>query len=644
MSAIAGILNLNGAPVSIEHSSGMMKALEKFPANDIQTWHKDNLFLGCHAQWITPESISEQLPFYDYARGLAITADAIIDNREELFQLLQIDREDQKKITDSQLILLAYHKWGEDSPKYLVGDFAYVIWDEKEQKLFGARDFSGSRTLYYFQDGQRFVFCTVMKPILQQPYVNKGLNEGWIAEYLANPFMYESVDPNITVFQKLLQLPPSHSITLQKKNIKLSRYSFLTSDKKLMLRRDEEYIEAFKEIFSSAVSSKLRTYKKVGAHLSGGLDSGTVVSFAEKKIEESRKELYSFSYVPVEEFNGWNHRSRIANERPLIEKTVNHIGNINNKFLSFPDRNSYTEINEWLDILEMPYKYFENTYWLRGIYEEAGKQDIGVLLTGQRGNWSISWGPRYDYYSLLFKKLKWIKLYKEINQYNNLSAIGKRRILTVLRKKLQSSLFKNQNNTNDFPAFINESFSKKTNVNEILKVNGVDVSGNFNNDIYQLRKEHFQNVFIWNTTGNNATKLSLRYGLVARDPTNDLRVVRFCLSIPEEQYVKEGFDRALIRRATKDMLPDDIRLNMKVRGVQGADGIHRMIPCWDNFLNEIIEMQKDELMSRYINHNTIKNAYLVVKEKRSMDMIFGFEFKVLMRSIILSRFLKSLTW
>ena len=97
MSAIAGIYNLNGEPVSVDHSSGMMKALEKFPANDVQTWHRENVFLGCHAQWITPESVGEQLPFYDYERQLAITADAIIDNREELFERLQVHQEDQKK-------------------------------------------------------------------------------------------------------------------------------------------------------------------------------------------------------------------------------------------------------------------------------------------------------------------------------------------------------------------------------------------------------------------------------------------------------------------------------------------------------------------------------------------------------------------
>ena len=71
----------------------------------LQTWHDENVFLGCHAQWITPESIDEQLPYFDYEAQLAITADAIIDNRKELFEQLQVKAEDQKEMPDSELIL-----------------------------------------------------------------------------------------------------------------------------------------------------------------------------------------------------------------------------------------------------------------------------------------------------------------------------------------------------------------------------------------------------------------------------------------------------------------------------------------------------------------------------------------------------------
>ena len=61
------------------------------------------------------------------------------------------------------------------SPKYLIGDFAFMIWDEREQKLFGARDFSGSRTLYYYQDQNHLAFCTVMEAAVYIALYKEGI-------------------------------------------------------------------------------------------------------------------------------------------------------------------------------------------------------------------------------------------------------------------------------------------------------------------------------------------------------------------------------------------------------------------------------------------------------------------------------------
>ena len=86
MSAITGIYHLNGDRAHIQYGRDLMKALQKYPADSIQTWYSHSIYLGCHAQWITPESVGERLPFYDDERQCAITADAIIDNRKELFE------------------------------------------------------------------------------------------------------------------------------------------------------------------------------------------------------------------------------------------------------------------------------------------------------------------------------------------------------------------------------------------------------------------------------------------------------------------------------------------------------------------------------------------------------------------------------
>ncbi|MBS4209178.1 asparagine synthase-related protein [Bacillus sp. FJAT-50079] len=643
MSAIAGIYHLNGEPVSVDQSNGIMKALEKFPANDIQTWRKENIFLGCHAQWITPESIGEQLPFYDYDRQLAITADAIIDNRDELFERLHVNCEDRTKITDSQLILLAYHKWGEESPKFLVGDFAFMIWDIKECKLFGARDFSGARTLYFFRSQQRFAFCTVIKPLFTLPYIKKELNEQWLAEFLANPLMFDSVEPISTIYRNVEHVPPSHSILVTENNVTLKRYSTLPEGNKLILKSNEEYVEAFKDVFQRAVNDRLRTHHHVGSHLSGGLDSSSVASFAAKSLLKENKRLHTFSYVPVEDFVDWTHKSRIADERPQIESIVQHVRNISPNYLSFEDRNPYTEIDDWIEKMEMPYKFFENTFWLKGIYEEASKKGIGILLNGQRGNWSISWGPTVDYYALLLRRLNWLRLYKEVYQFSKNVGSGRKRVMSAVTKKAFPFLYQNQYSKEDeFPIFINKDFAIRTNVLEKLYEHGIDPRGRIDSNSYKIRKRQFQQLYYWNTIGTYGSKLSLNYGVVDRDPTNDLRVVRFCLSLPEDQYVQNGIGRALVRRSTEGYLPDKIRLNVRTKGVQGADGVHRMKQYWGRFINEVEQLKSEPFIQEYLDVHVLEKCVSMIKDNPKPELAFEFELKVLMRSLILHRFIKTL--
>lgn len=639
MSAIAGIINFNKEPINRDYSLNMMKALEKFPADDIRVFQKDHAFLGCHAQWITPESIGEPLPFYDSERQCAITADAIIDNRDELFEKLQVDRTKRKTMPDSQLILLSYYKWGEESPKHLVGDFAFMIWDEREQKLFGARDFSGARTLYYYQDQDRIAFCTVMTPFFTLPYIQKELNEEWVAEFLAIPYNFESVDVSSTVYKNIKQIPPSHSMRVKDGKITFSRYNFLQEGEKLRLKSNEDYEEAFREVFQRAVSDRLRTYRKVGSHLSGGLDSGSVASFAAKELQKENKELHSFSYVPIQGFEDWTHISKIPNERPLIQSTVDFVGNIKPNFLDFNEKSSLTEVDDWLDALEMPYKYYENSYWLKGIYEEASNQEIGILLNGQRGNWTISWGHALEYQALLLKRLKLIQFAKEVYYFSQRLGGKKSRILSVVGKKAFPLLDRSTEGYT-YPLLINPGFAEKMNVIEKLQKQSIDVRGSSLLNAYEMKKTQFEQPYYWAINGTYATKLSVKHAIWERDPTNDLRVIQFCLAVPEKQYVQAGQDRSLIRRATKGFLPDNIRLNQKKRGLQGADGINRMLPAWDKFVEEIQQLSKDKTAEEFLNLSVIKNSLEKIKDNPSPKDVYEAEFRILMRSIIFYRFIK----
>nr|WP_263325098.1 asparagine synthase-related protein [Neobacillus sp. Marseille-Q6967] len=651
MSAITGVLHLDELPIENEHGNILMKSLQQFPADMIKVWCRDNIFLGYHGQWITPESVGEFLPYLDNEKQLAITSDAIIDNRDDLFDKLNVKKGLRKNIPDSQLILLAYEMWGEETPKYLIGDFAFMIWDLRKRKLFGARDFSGSRTLYYFHDSNRFAFCTLIAPLLQLPYVEEKINEQWLAEFLAIPTMVEAVDMSITVYKNIRQVPPCHSISVVNGRVSVSKYGSVITNEKIKFKSNDEYVEAFHEVFNKAVTSRIRTYGNVGSHLSGGLDSGTVVSFAAQALKKQNKILNTYSYIPEEDFIDWTPYYYTADERPFIKETVNYVENIKDHYLNFAGRNSLSEVDDFLMIMEMPYKFFENTFWLKGIFEEAHSQGVKVLLTGARGNHSISWGSwnlTINYYCDLLKKLRWIRLYNELDEYCTHYRTGKSVMIPLVVKKALSPLnglfVKKEEDNYQFPMLINPSFAQKTKVFQKLLENQLDITGRnvLPKNLNDFRKKHYEQLYFWNKSGTATTKLSLRYGLWDRDPTNDLRVIRFCLALPKEQYVQGGMERAFIRRATENHLPDKVRLNQRTRGIQGADVVHRMSSSWNSFIDELKEIRKDSRINELLNIEVINKAIAKLEGNPGPDYVFADEFKILSRSLIVYRFIKNM--
>jgi len=645
MSGIAGILYDNQESISSEQVSRIMNGFQAFPSDDIQVYKGTNLFLGCHAQWITPESIGERNPHYDKTSGLVITSDSIIDNRKELFRSLQIDSSLQRTISDTQLILLAYLKWEEETPKYLIGDFAFFIWDERKQKLFGARDFSGSRTIYYLYKENRFFFSTIIESLLKLPNVEIRLNEEWLAEYLAIAGVVDTADSSITPFVGIEQLPPSHSITIENGQKKLNRYSHLSHEiKPLRLSTDNDYVEAFQEIYQSAIQARLRTYKKVGSQLSGGLDSGSVVSLAAKHLPKDTS-LHTFSYIPPKDFTPFGPKNLVANETAYVKKTVNYIGGLQDYYLDFEGKDSYTQIDESLEIMEMPYKFFENSFWIKGIFEEAQKKDIGILLNGNRGNLSISWGGVQDYFPLLLKQFRLLKLYKEVEAYSRNISRPRKRVASMVLRETFPFLNKQRKEftTGGPPPLINPEFAEKTKIYTKLEEAGISTSGWFSElNAFEQRRRHFDDLFHWNASNTFMTKLSLKYGLISRDPTNDLRVVRFCLSIPEDQYVQKGMDRALIRRSTDGYLPDEIRLNQQIRGAQGTDWLYRITPNWESLLSEARKVSKDPVILTYINHGCLQRGLDKAERGAISEHAVDPDVRALFRSIIVYRFLKKL--
>ncbi|MCX7596682.1 MAG: lasso peptide isopeptide bond-forming cyclase, partial [Fischerella sp.] len=277
MSGIMGIYHLDGCPVNRKYLEEMVAVLAHRGPDGTDIWVGGSVGFAHRLLWTTPESLLEKLPLVDQDEHLAITSDVRIDNREELLNKLHVFTRLPDKITDAQIILAAYQKWGEQCPEHLLGDFAFAIWDRRKQILFCARDHFGVKPFYYhYQPGKAFVFASEIKALFCFPQVPRRLNEVRIGDYLA--LMME--DKAITTYKDILRLPPAHSMVVSESGIQLWSYWSLDLHREIHLASNEAYAEEFRQIFTEAVRCRLRSAFPIVSHLSGGLDSSAVTCVA----------------------------------------------------------------------------------------------------------------------------------------------------------------------------------------------------------------------------------------------------------------------------------------------------------------------------------------------------------------------------
>ncbi len=170
-----GIYFRDSGAVDPSYLKLMMQVLAHRGPDGSNFWNEGPAGLGHGMLRTTPESLHEKLPLADLSAGTVITADARIDNREDLIGTLWGSRRPAKTISDSQIILGAYEKWGEGSPEKLVGDFAFCIVDRRRRLVFCARDASGDRPFYYYLSDKLFVFGSEIRAIFALPEVKKQL-------------------------------------------------------------------------------------------------------------------------------------------------------------------------------------------------------------------------------------------------------------------------------------------------------------------------------------------------------------------------------------------------------------------------------------------------------------------------------------
>ena len=204
-----------------------------------------------------------------------ITFNGEIYNFRELRRELESLGHRFRTSSDTEVILAAYAAWGTECVSRLRGMFAFGIWDRERRRLFLARDRVGIKPLFYAWDGRRLLFASELKAILQDPVVPRELNWAALRDYLT--LLY--VPAPRTIFRHVYKLPPGSSLLLDLDHgdPQVGRYWRLAfvPDRS---RSEAEWLEGLRWHLEDAVRSHLVSDVPVGAFLSGGVDSSTVVA------------------------------------------------------------------------------------------------------------------------------------------------------------------------------------------------------------------------------------------------------------------------------------------------------------------------------------------------------------------------------
>ncbi len=206
MSGVVGLLSLDGAPVDARRLDRMCDAVRRRGPDGSATWTEGPVGLARSHLWTTPEEIGEAQPLAATDDRFRIVTDARLDNREELAAQLRDDI-GTRSPSDAQLILAAYRRWGEDCPRHLVGDFAFLLWDARDRRLVGARDPLGVRLLHYCQIGETLVAATSVAGVLAGLDSRPPVNTPLIRDLLSHRFTRWVQE---TAYETIFRVPPGY--------------------------------------------------------------------------------------------------------------------------------------------------------------------------------------------------------------------------------------------------------------------------------------------------------------------------------------------------------------------------------------------------------------------------------------------------
>jgi asparagine synthase (glutamine-hydrolysing) len=569
VSALAGLWRFDGKPDTADDCARMLAAQRVYGPHDVSQWASGPLAMGRRLFRMLPEDVYDVQPLHSRDGRLTLVADVRLDNRDELISDLGLLSGGDSQLCDAAILLDSLERWGDGVLDRLVGDFAFVLWDARAQKLSLARDCLGQRPLHYHRGQGFFAFASMPKGLHALLEIPRAPDEQMVAEFLT---LMPQRGPR-TYYKEINRVEPAHVVTVTRDGVH-SRNYWKPRHTGVAHGLAGDYVDGLRYHLDQATRACLRgTNGVVGATLSAGFDSAAVAATAARLLTPNGGKVVAFTAVPREGYDGPDPRNRFGNEGPLAAATAAMYPNIEHVLIRSGHVSPLDAADRNFFLFDRPLLAPANAVWISAIAQAARERKLTVMLVGQMGNMTIS----YDGFELLPERLRTGRLIALWRESAKLVANTNMRWRGALAKTLGPFM----------PVWLwqwaNETFvgSKQ----DILNYTAIRPERLAELDLPALAKERDLDfsyrpwadgfaMRLWvmqrGDNGNINKGTLAGWGIDRRDPLADKRLVEYCLSIPTDQYLSNGVPRSLAKRALADRLPQAV-LTERRKGYQAAD-------------------------------------------------------------------------
>jgi asparagine synthase (glutamine-hydrolysing) len=527
--------------------------------------------------------------------------DGRIDNRAELGNILGIPTSELNLMPDSMIAIRLFGRWGERAFERIVGVFAIIIMDLQNGDILCARDQMGLRVLHYHRSAGRFAVATVPDALFALSWVPRILNK----DKLADTLVRQSGGHEITFYQDVFRVPPGSTVHVR--GTAFSKHQFWDPERIADLRfnSDDDYVEAFKERLDEAVRARLRSCRPPCATITGGLDSSSIAVIAADILAASGNRLNTFTAVPEAGFAREELRGRYFDETPYVRQIAEVNQNIVPHFITQSRELTPENIAESVRVSGLPHAIL-NGLWGLDIFAAAHAAGHNVMLVGEMGNDTISYVGWGLFIELLLTG-RWPRLFAEIRSsgYRWQRHVRQK----VVGPLIPTSLFRMYKRWrrggkppwHDY-SFIRQEFAARSGVIDRAARGYMPFDAPPFRDWKRDRINSFQDC---GEVADSFAKIRAGFHLDIRTPAYDRRIFEFCLGVPEDQYLRNGRDRWLIRRAMDGRLPHAV-INQKKCGAQAADWYRRLTRTRNHITEKVKQLADNPEVASILDMQRLK--------------------------------------